>query len=96
MTRLSGFPGRPNRKPRQSAHGTPRAMEDSMTNSNYQATVTVRANADLDDCLTGAVDEYIAEHPELSGYDLTPRWTDESDRSTVDLTVPVWALDGAS
>jgi len=54
-------------------------------------TVTVAANADLDDCLAGAAAEYIEEHPELAGYDLEPRWADE-DRETVALTVPSWAV----
>jgi hypothetical protein len=53
--------------------------------------ITVRADADLDDCLTGAAEAYVAEHPELAGYDLLPRWTDEDDRETVTLTVPAWA-----
>lgn len=48
----------------------------------------VPANPDLDDCLTGAADAYVAEHPELKGWDLSPRWTDET-RETVTLTVPV-------
>jgi len=50
-------------------------------------TITVRANTDLDDCLTGAADSYIAEHPELAGWDLSPRWSDET-RETVDLDIP--------
>lgn len=51
------------------------------------STVTVPANPDLDDCLMGAEAAYIATHPELKGYDLEPRWTDET-RETVTLTVP--------
>lgn len=55
-------------------------------------TVTVRADQDQDDCLAAAAAEYIEEHPELAGYDLSPRWTDEDDRETVDLTVPAWVV----
>ncbi len=54
--------------------------------------VVVRANADADDCLSDAAESYIADHPELRGYDLAPRWTDEDDRETVTLTVPDWAV----
>lgn len=53
-------------------------------------TVTVRADQDQDDCLAAAEAAYIEEHPALDGYDLAPRWTDEDDRETVDLTVPAW------
>lgn len=55
-------------------------------------TVTVQADPDQDDCLAAAAAEYIEEHPALAGYDLAPRWTDEDDRTTVDLTVPAWAV----
>lgn len=55
-------------------------------------TITVRADADQDDCLTAAADEYVAEHPELAGWDLAPRWADE-DRERVALTVPQWHAD---
>lgn len=58
-----------------------------MANSK-STTVTVRANPDLDDCLAGAAEAYVSEHPELKGWDLDPRWTDET-RETVTLTVPV-------
>jgi hypothetical protein len=51
--------------------------------------ITVSANPDLDDCLQGAADEYISEHPELEGYDLDPKWGDD-DRETVTLTLPEW------
>jgi hypothetical protein len=54
--------------------------------------ITVTANADADDCLADAVATYIGEHPELRGYDLSPRWTDEDDRETVTLVVPAWAV----
>lgn len=55
--------------------------------------ITVRADEDVDDCLSAAADTYIAEHPALAGYDLAPRWTDDADRETVTLTVPRWAVD---
>jgi hypothetical protein len=54
--------------------------------------ITVSANADLDDCLAEAAAEYISEHPELRGYDLSPRWANE-DREQVVLTVPAWAVE---
>ncbi len=60
--------------------------KETMTMS--QTTVTVPANPDLDDCLAGAAEAYIAEHPELEGWDLDPRWSDET-RESVTLTVPV-------
>lgn len=56
--------------------------------------VIVRANENLDDCLQGAADAYIAEHPELAGWDLSPEWTDDDTRETVTLTVPVDSVDG--
>lgn len=55
--------------------------------------ITVRANADVDDCLADAAESYIAEHPDLAGYDLAPRWTDDKERETVTLTVPAWAVE---
>ena len=51
-------------------------------------TVTVTADADQDDCLSAAASEYISEHPECAGYDLSPVWGDD-DRETVQFTVPV-------
>lgn len=64
-----------------------------------QNEIVVAANPDLDDCLTGAAEAYIAEHPELAGWDLAPRWTDEDTRETVTLTVPmayriIWNIPG--
>jgi len=53
--------------------------------------VVVRADADEDDCLVVAEAAYVADHPELHGYDLSPRWTDENDRETVTLVIPSWA-----
>lgn len=51
--------------------------------------ITVPANPDLDDCLTGAAEAYVAEHPELAGWYLEPRWADET-REAIELTVPVF------
>ena len=51
--------------------------------------ITVMADENLDDCLAGAAEAYIEENPDLEGYDLSPRWTDDS-RETVTLTVPGW------
>jgi hypothetical protein len=53
--------------------------------------VTVRADPDEDDCLTVAAEAYIAEHPDLRGWDLDPRWGDD-EREIVTLTVPAWAV----
>ena len=53
-------------------------------------TITVPADPDQDDCLTAAAEAYIAEHPELEGWDLDPRWEDDRMRETVVLTVPSW------
>jgi hypothetical protein len=54
--------------------------------------ITVPANADADDCLADAAEQYIAEHDDLRGYDLSPRWADD-DRESVVLTVPRWHAD---
>jgi len=54
-------------------------------------TITVTADPNSDDCLQAAVDSYVAEHPEAAGWDLSPRWADDDDRETVELTVPVAA-----
>jgi hypothetical protein len=50
-------------------------------------TITVQADPDQDDCISAAVEAYVAEHPELEGYDLSPRWADGT-HETVLLTVP--------
>lgn len=63
-----------------------------MSKNSKSVEIVVSANPDLDDCLTGATEAYIEEHPELEGYDLAPRWTD-GDRETVTLTVPSWAAE---
>lgn len=55
--------------------------------------IEVPANEDEDDCLTAAASEYIEQHPDLANWDLDPRWTDDSVRETVTLTVPAWAVD---
>lgn len=57
--------------------------------SNANTTIIVPANPDLDDCLTGAADAYIAQHPELAGWDLEPRWANNKTRENVVLTVPL-------
>jgi len=49
--------------------------------------IIVRADPDLDDCLQGAVDAYVAAHPDARRWDLSPRWADET-RENVALTVP--------
>jgi len=55
--------------------------------TTQMTTVIVKANPDLDDCLAGAVEQYVAEHPEAKGWDLSPRFADET-REEVLLTVP--------
>jgi hypothetical protein len=54
--------------------------------------VVVAADPDQEDCLAAAAAEYISEHPVLAGWDLYPRWTDET-RETVTLSVPSWAVE---
>jgi hypothetical protein len=54
--------------------------------------ITVRANADADDCLADAAETYRAKHMGLKGWDLAPRWTDET-RESVTLTIPRWHWD---
>lgn len=51
--------------------------------------IIVRANPDVDDCLTDAAETFAAEFRELRGYDLSPRWTDDN-RETVTLSIPAW------
>jgi hypothetical protein len=43
-----------------------------------------------DDCLQAAVDDYIDEHPEATGYDLSPRWAggEDGERESILLDVP--------
>jgi hypothetical protein len=53
--------------------------------------ITVHADPDQDDCLSAAAAEYVSDHPELDGWDLEPRWSDES-RERVSLTVPDFAV----
>lgn len=52
--------------------------------------VVVTADQDQDDCLAAAAESYIATHPALTGWDLSPTWADAS-REQVTLTVPAWA-----
>lgn len=54
--------------------------------------VTVKADPNADDCLAAAAENYLAQHRNLRGWDLAPRWTDET-RETVTLTVPRWHYD---
>ena len=53
------------------------------------ATIEISAKRyeDEDDCLLAAADDYISEHPEAEGYDLSPRWQDE-ERDVILLDVP--------
>lgn len=63
------------------------ARSADMTATWRSATVVVDADPDQDDCLSAAAAEYLADHPELAGYDLAPQWAD-ADRETVSLTLP--------
>lgn len=56
--------------------------------SRQHVEIVVVADPDMDDCLAGAASAYIADHPELDGYDLSPRWTDDDSRETVTLSLP--------
>lgn len=88
------YTGRSNRNDRDEVSSEVRITLAHMRDA-VDVTVTVPANPDLDDCLAAAAAAYIEEHPELEGYDLEPRWSDDDSRETVDLTVPAWAADDA-
>jgi hypothetical protein len=53
---------------------------------------TIEINAmqyeDYDDCLTAAAEDYVSDHQEAEGYDMDPRWSDETDRAVILLDVP--------
>lgn len=57
--------------------------------------ITVPANPDADDCLADAAAAYIVEHSTLRGWDLAPRWTDET-RETVTLSIPRYHYEAIS
>ena len=65
-----------------------RVSAERNTKMTNPTQITVTANPDLDDCLQGAADAYVAEHPELSGWDLSPQWADPEGRERVVLTIP--------
>jgi hypothetical protein len=52
-------------------------------------TVTLNAEtfADYDDCLAAAAAWYIDQRPELTGWDLNPRWASD-ERDEILLSVP--------
>lgn len=62
-----------------------------------RVTISVAADADQDDCLTAAAQEWLDAHPGLDyePADLSPRWEDDRNRETVLLDVPsdAWARD---
>jgi hypothetical protein len=68
-----------------------RAWGVEVTQMATSIEITVPANEDVDDCLTAAAASYFAAHPELKGWDLSARWTDDT-RESVTLTVPAWSL----
>jgi ABC-type nitrate/sulfonate/bicarbonate transport system substrate-binding protein len=45
--------------------------------------------ADYDDCLAAVAADYVDDHPEAEGYDLSARWADD-DREAVEIDVPVF------
>lgn len=55
-----------------------------------QPTDLIRVNPDAEDCLAEAAERYRAEHSGLAGYDLEPKWDDESDREWVRVSIPRW------
>lgn len=59
-------------------------------------TDTIRANPDAEDCLAEAAARYVAQFPELNGYDLEPRWADENAREEVTVTIPRWFYEALS
>lgn len=52
-------------------------------------TINVAADADAENCFEAAVNAFVAEYPDLRGYDLSPEWADD-DREQVTLTLPAW------
>lgn len=44
---------------------------------------------DYDDCLAAVAADYVADHPDAYGYDLSARWADD-DREAVEIDVPVF------
>lgn len=52
-----------------------------------EVTIDAARYADYDDCLAAAAAEYVEDHPNAAGYDLSPRWADD-DRDQIVLTVP--------
>jgi hypothetical protein len=44
---------------------------------------------DRDDCLAAAAADIVSDHPDTVGYDMSPRWADES-RAIVLVDVPAY------
>jgi len=61
----------------------------TISNTPTEVTVSAKSFADSDDCLQAAADAYAAKHG-LTGWDLAPRWADDS-REEIVLTVPAFA-----
>lgn len=57
-------------------------------------TVPAAKYADHDDCLAAAAADYLADHPDLAGWDLSPSWVDEQ-RDEIALSVPAWSTASA-
>lgn len=54
--------------------------------------ISVSPNEDQDNPLAAAAEAWIADHPQLRGWDLAPRWSDDQ-RDEILLTVPAWSID---
>lgn len=47
---------------------------------------------DHDDCLSAAAESYIESHPDLAGWELSPRWEDDN-REAILLDLPEWHVE---
>jgi hypothetical protein len=56
---------------------------------NIMTTISIPSSQyeDFDDCLSAAQADYVADHPELEGWELNPRWSDDQ-RDEILLDVP--------
>jgi hypothetical protein len=55
--------------------------------ATFEIHVSSKKYEDADNCLAAAADDYKRRH-RLAGWDLFPRWGDETTRETIILTVP--------
>lgn len=68
---------------------TKKQIRSVVRSDGRTALIAVDADAyeDEDDCLAAAAADYVADHPESAGYDMAPRWEDNS-RERILLDVP--------